>query len=1471
MPVSMVGDARTGRAIIAEWPYDSGAWPLPRRVPMPRHSTTTLARRTATSRLAWACAVVWLACGACSPERTDPNAHGADAQAGDGAGADASAKPTKALLLAAVTPARGPIAGGGQLDVEGTGFAADAQVWIGNEPAEVAFRAGSTHIFVVAPASALAGAVDVQVRNSKTSTVTRAKGYTYLGEVTIDAVAPLQGPTAGGTQITVHGAGFLAGDRILVGDKEAMASEVLDPNTVVAIVPARTLPAGVDLLPVPIAVRHASGVAQAGQSFTYGRAPRVDLVDPPVVGLDGGAVTLHGAGLGNATAMYAHGAQGVLASGTAGSVRGAALPALHALDASAQPGPSDLLLTGPFGASKLFPAFIYAAPTGSPVLHGVVPAAGTSSGDTPATLMLALPAKATVLSVTFGGKIAVFQQTGALVTVLTPSHVPGAVAVEVKTDQGLAHKDAAFTYVTPLTVTKLVPDLGSPAGGTKTDVKGTGFSAKCAVRIGLYAAKVVSAAADGKTLAVVTPPGASGSADVEVTCPGGTALLADGFAYSDGKLHLNVVTPNSGATGGGTPVQLHGSGFKKGMQVYFDGKPAMAVIVQSSALIVAKSPPHPAGIVTVDIVFGQDSDSLLDAFVYENPTSPHGGTAGTQALGTLNVTVLNIYTLEAIEEAYVQVGQPGSAMYPKFNGITDADGQVVFSGADLIAPLTVSATKEQFSASSIVSFDARNATLLLFPLVPPSSGQGTPPTPLPLALLRGTVLDLDKYLLVPPTNCLKSGILGTGDKTCDVCMAEQDCAGTSQSGASYACVDNGVAGKLCLANCSEADVCTKGFKCLEEPSQPGLKVCKPQMGIRKVLCSTSVRSWESENDNPPPAKNAPKGSTSLPWSSAVVDNDTGKFEISSRLDELAIQCIGGYVDNQTKLFVPTAMGVRRHVFPIPGAFTDGLEKDGTANPNKVWPQNHLDVKLDIPLRRKLAIRLDHPQHSFDSEPGTLRVTPWIDLGSDGLVQLPRFEQLAVGTVSGVVDDIDLAYQPVALPQELSETHYVYFARAEYGTGETGQPPISATLHPDITSPGNDNLRIREQDGTAADVAVGLDMDLSAILAGDDGQVLLVARNGRLYRGPVDTASVIYVPPVVDPYAEPVAMLAAGGTPTDATIVGLGGTIRRLKGPLVTTEIGALSVPLRGVCHGPFGRVAVGDGGGVEVEVNGVWQLVTVNTTAALRAVVCTGNGALAVGDDGQLVSIVLTGPAPQAYAESIAKATLRAIAVDAQGQVWIGGDAAVGQGPVLLRRSAKGTWLGGWPPGTVAPSLAPVRGLVPMAGNALLVLDAEGGVLRLDAAGLHVETSNRRDLRLRGGVALPDGRVVMVGQPGLWLGPFLTVPAIEKPITVVKGGPVPVTWSMAPGPTPSFTRVHMDGNGFPFWWLYVGPETTTLTLPDFSTLAGIKVFINNPQITYIIHVSRGYMPEFSINGFSTFDLEFDTWRSWAENAHVLAK
>ncbi len=124
---------------------------------------------------------------------------------------------------------------------------------------------------------------------------------------------------------------------------------------------------------------------------------------------------------------------------------------------------------------------------------------------------------------------------------------------------------------------------------------------------------------------------------------------------------INSVNPVKGSTYGGDPVEINGENFGFGIKVYFGSKEASHVIVQNSAVVVCKTPSHPAGKVDVRVINpdGQ-SATLSQAFEFESPAAlPEWG--NLQWPYTIRVS-------EGAETEYIY-GQ----VYHK--GITDSEGQ----------------------------------------------------------------------------------------------------------------------------------------------------------------------------------------------------------------------------------------------------------------------------------------------------------------------------------------------------------------------------------------------------------------------------------------------------------------------------------------------------------------------------------------------------------------------------------------------------------------------------------------------------------------------------------------------------------------------------------------------------------------------------------------------------------------------------
>ena len=177
------------------------------------------------------------------------------------------------------------------------------------------------------------------------------------------------------------------------------------------------------------------------------------------------------------------------------------------------------------------------------------------------------------------------------------------------------------------TVTSIAPNSGTTDGGTGVTITGTGFQAGATVSLGTTAATGVTVVS-GTSITATTPPGVAGTVDVVVTnSDTQSGKLTQGFTYtaaSNPAPTVTAISPASGASSGGTPVTITGTGFLTGSMVKLGGTAATGVTVVSSTSITATTAAHPSGVVDV-VVTNSDTQSgtLPQSFTYtaiSNPT-----------------------------------------------------------------------------------------------------------------------------------------------------------------------------------------------------------------------------------------------------------------------------------------------------------------------------------------------------------------------------------------------------------------------------------------------------------------------------------------------------------------------------------------------------------------------------------------------------------------------------------------------------------------------------------------------------------------------------------------------------------------------------------------------------------------------------------------------------------------------------------
>ncbi len=289
--------------------------------------------------------------------------------------------------------------------------------------------------------------------------------------------------------------------------------------------------------------------------------------------------------------------------------------------------------------------------------------------------------------------------------------------------------DGSVLVPTELSLSRVSPDHGPFSGGTVAILRGSGFTDNAQVR---FAAQAVQPAdhrlIDTRRLQVVVPAGMVGSVDVSIEINGATTTLHNGYTYDALR-----VTPSSGSIAGGTFIEITGSGteFMTGDRVLLGRTACADVRIVSPMVITCRTPAASAG--TVDVVIERPADgsriTAVQAYSYYDSTDPLGGGLGGGGLeGSLNLTVINAQTDDAVEGAFALVtpadGTRDLSSSP-YQGLTDARGQRTFSGPDLRGQQVIHISKDCFERVSFVAFDARDVTVQLTPLMDPRCGMGS--------------------------------------------------------------------------------------------------------------------------------------------------------------------------------------------------------------------------------------------------------------------------------------------------------------------------------------------------------------------------------------------------------------------------------------------------------------------------------------------------------------------------------------------------------------------------------------------------------------------------------------------------------------------------------------------------------------------------------------------------------------------------
>ncbi|MBV9497010.1 MAG: IPT/TIG domain-containing protein, partial [Acidobacteria bacterium] len=422
----------------------------------------------------------------------------------------------------------------------------------------------------------------------------------------ISTVAPAGGTTAGGTNVVLTGANLSGATSVKFGGTAATITA--NTSTTINVTTPAHAAGAVDVVAIVT-----TGTATKTNGFTYADPPTVSSINPTSGPAAGGqtGVVITGTNLSSVTNVKLGGTNATITNTTATTVT-ITTPA-HAA------GTVDVVLTNPAGSATLTNGYTYIA---APTVTSVSPNAGPTAGGQTGVLVNGTNFTGAT-NVTFGGTAAtVTNITATQITVTTPAHAAGSVAVAVTTPGGTGTQNNAYTYAAAPTATTVTPNSGPTAGGqTGVAIAGTGLTTASSVTFDGLAATITNKTSTSVT--VTTPAHAAGAVNVVVTTGGGSATITNGYTYVEAPT-LASVSPNAGPTAGGqTGVVLTGTNLTGATQVRF-GTTSATITNVTATTVTVTTPARAAGTVNVSVTTPGGTATANNAYTYVSAPTATG-------------------------------------------------------------------------------------------------------------------------------------------------------------------------------------------------------------------------------------------------------------------------------------------------------------------------------------------------------------------------------------------------------------------------------------------------------------------------------------------------------------------------------------------------------------------------------------------------------------------------------------------------------------------------------------------------------------------------------------------------------------------------------------------------------------------------------------------------------------------------------
>ena len=459
-----------------------------------------------------------------------------------------------------IEPTSGPLTGGNQVTITGTGFLHGATVTIGGKPATDVQVISPTTIKVTVPSATAnisvvaSGAVDVVVTNPDTQAAKGENIYTYASPLSVTSIEPDNGKLAGGNSVTITGSMFEQGAGVTIGGAKAPDVKVQSATTITATTPPGEAGAA------DVVVTNPGGVSATGKGlYTYNPMPTVTGIEPTSGPLTGGnQVTITGTG-------FLHGATVTIGGKPATDVQvispttiKVTVPSATANISVVASGAVDVVVTNPdTQAAKGENIYTYIPP---PTIASVTPDSGPVAGGN----VITIAGKDFVqgMTITIGGKPAELMTFSATeVTVKVPAGALGAKDVILTNPDGQKYT-GTYTYRSrTLTLSRTEGFVGDIVKAS-----GSGYAESSVIGKLIFDGSVIADFTDAGAGSVIDGQinsDATGAFEVTFAIPkhiGGAFMVEVDGVQANLRIKARIViSPEKGAAE--TEITISGDGF----------------------------------------------------------------------------------------------------------------------------------------------------------------------------------------------------------------------------------------------------------------------------------------------------------------------------------------------------------------------------------------------------------------------------------------------------------------------------------------------------------------------------------------------------------------------------------------------------------------------------------------------------------------------------------------------------------------------------------------------------------------------------------------------------------------------------------------------------------------------------------------------------------------------------------------------